>query len=115
MIADNGPLFPCWARVSQMGHHTVVGYVTVTTELGAPMLRVDVPGADGDDDHEPLPAGSVLVAPASLYGVEPLSEAAAHEERRASRPRTWRPQAALPGPTIEEAEEVEDDGHDLPY
>src|SRR3990167_10268191 len=83
-------IFPCWAEVSQMGHRTCVGYAAITTELGVPMLLVEVPEAEADDAREALPAERVLVAPASLYGVVLTTEAGAPAPPPPGRPRRGR-------------------------
>lgn len=84
-------LFPCWAVVSQMGHRTHYGLCSVNTELGIPLLVVDVPGVDGDDEREPIAAGREIVAPASLYGLVVTTEAAVMQRRAGLRP--WKPGA----------------------
>src|SRR3990167_10165001 len=100
-------IFPCWAEVSQMGHRTCVGYAAITTELGVPMLLVEVPEAEADDAREALPAERVLVAPASLYGVVLTTEAGALAARRQAR--SWKVQRrALACDDPEEGEEVDD-------
>lgn len=82
-------LFPGWCAVAQMGHVCHRGYATVDTSLGVPMIRLELPAVEGDDDRLPLEAQVVLVAPGSLYAVTPTTEEAARRARASDRP--WRP------------------------
>src|SRR3990167_6181713 len=93
-------LFPGWCAVAQMGHVCHRGHATVDTSLGIPMIRVDLPAVDGDDERLPLEAQVVLVSPGSLYAVTPVTEELCRRARASDRP--WRP-LALPGIAVQEA------------
>lgn len=86
MDIETDPLFPGWCCVAQMGHREIHGFVTVSTELGVPMLQVAIPGAPGDQNYEPLAPALELVAPGSLYGVRRVTEEAARGRRLSTRP-----------------------------
>lgn len=80
-------LFPGWCAVAQMGHVVHRGHATVDTSLGIPMVRVELPALEGDDEYLPLDAQVVLVAPGSLYAVTPITEADARRSRSIYRER----------------------------
>jgi hypothetical protein len=89
--------FEGWAVVEMMGHRKEIGYVTTQVFGQAVMFRVDTPElperqfilqrpqyvgaqympAGTEVKRESVPARSVLVAPSSLYAINPCSEEAA--------------------------------------
>jgi len=104
--------FEGWAVVELMGHQREIGFVTTEAYGQAVLFRVDTPDlperqftlttpewADLDGGRTWCPAGSVvkrpavpprtrLIAPGSLYAINPCTEAAARTaiERSISRP-----------------------------
>lgn len=58
---------PMWAVVELMGHNRTGGLVSKDTMMGTPLLRVDVPQADGS-------SVSQLVNPTSIYRMTFCSE-----------------------------------------
>lgn len=54
-----------WAVVEMLGHRQIVGQLFEVVVAGATMLRVDTPSD---------PPRTVLVAPASLYAITPITE-----------------------------------------
>lgn len=104
--------FEGWAIVEMMGHRKEIGYVTTQAYGQAVMFRVDTPELPEREivlerpdympvngTYETVPAGSrvkrekvpgrsCLVAPGSLYAINPCDEAAAREalERSTHRP-----------------------------
>lgn len=100
-------LFPCYANVAQLGHKSTTGLVSEVTVAGVAMIRIDLAAVEGDARREPLPATWELVAPASLYGITPATEAEALAARLRQRP--WLDVPAAPrltGP-VEDAEEID--------
>lgn len=83
------PALPAWAHVAQLGHKSHYGHVALTSELGAPMLRIIIPAVAGDDERLGLEAEVLYVAPASLYSLQVLTEEAVMARRRDQR--AWRP------------------------
>lgn len=57
-----------WAVVELMGHVTIAGRVSASTSLGVPLVRIDVPGFEGQEEHSELIGGN------SIYRVVPCSE-----------------------------------------
>ncbi len=118
--------FEGWAIVEMMGHRKEIGYVTTQAFGQAVLFRVDVPelserefvlespeyAASNGEGSRWCPVGtkvkrasvaarSCLVAPSSLYAINPCSEEAARKviERNIARPLIileLPPQAALP-------------------
>ena len=94
----NPSIFPCWAIVSQMGHRTTAGHVTIDTTLGVPLLVVEVPGAEAGEPEtdgwgETYTRSAIeprreIVSPASLYSVSVTTETAVRAMVARSRPRT---------------------------
>lgn len=104
--------FEGWAIVEMMGHRKEIGYVTTEAYGQAVMFRVDTPGLDEreftlnrpeyartENGQQWCPVGtkvkrpavqprSCLVAPSSLYAINPCSEEAARTaiERNIERP-----------------------------
>ncbi len=106
-------LFPCWATVSQMGHRTIHGLCSVNTDLGVPLLVVDLPAVDGDDLHAPIAAGREIVAPASLYSLVVTTEAQVMQRRAGLR--TWNPPPrteAFLALEVDRAERLDEDRDD---
>lgn len=101
-------VFEGWAIVEMMGHRKEIGYVTTQAFGPAVLFRVDVPElperefvltrpeyaggkyvpAGTKVRRDALPARSCLVAPGSLYAMNPCSEVAARTaiERSIERP-----------------------------
>lgn len=67
----NPSIFPCWAIVSQMGHRTTAGHVTIDTTLGVP------PGLD----KEPAPTGEPKPAEVLDRATGPGTDGASDGER----------------------------------
>jgi hypothetical protein len=128
--------FEGWAVVELMGHQREIGFVTTEAYGQAVMFRVDTPGlderefvltspewADCDGGRAWTPAGSKvkrgacpprsrLVAPGSLYAINPCTEEAARTaiERNIARPLILVEVAAgkqLPAPVGEDDDDPE--------
>lgn len=63
--------FKAWAIVEVMGHNEYAGFVSAETIAGTPMIRVDVPPV------EKLDGFTKFLAPGSIYGISPCTEATA--------------------------------------
>lgn len=110
MNATTEAKFEGWAVLELMGHRKLGGYVTVTEALGAPMLRIDVPGEDGK------PVATQFYATSALYALTPTTEDVARALAQRMRPEPvtrWElPPAKVPrdeivhGGDSEEAEEA---------
>lgn len=136
-------VFSGWAIVEMMGHRKEIGFVTTQAFGQAVLFRVDVPelperefvlespeyARNGEGSHwcpagtkvkrPASPARSCLVAPSSLYAINPCSEEAALRviERNVSRPLIvleLPEQTALPpGPdTAADDDDYGDEGED---
>lgn len=100
--------FEGWAIVEMMGHRKEIGFVTTEAYGTAVMFRVDAPElpereitlnrpewvdgigslpAGSKVKREAVPGRSVLVAPSSLYAINPCNEGAAREAMELSTPR----------------------------
>jgi hypothetical protein len=134
--------FEGWAVVEMMGHRKEIGYVTTQAFGQAVLFRVDSPelpereytlespeyaNRNGSDQRwcpigtkvkrPSSPARSCLVAPSSLYAINPCSEEAAMKliERNISRPLIvleLPEQAALPPASLEDEDYEDAYGHD---
>lgn len=67
-----------WAIVELMGHRRLGGRVSQTEQYGVAMLRVDVPGENGDIAATQFCGGS------SIYALTPCSESAARAVARSN-------------------------------
>jgi hypothetical protein len=136
-------MFDGWAVVEMMGHRKEIGYVTTQAFGQAVLFRVDTPelpereyvlespeyAANNGEGSRWCPAGtkvkrsssparSCLVAPSSLYAINPCSEQAALTaiERSAHRPLIvleLPEQAALPPASHYDVEDQEEDFGDM--
>lgn len=82
-----------WAIVELMGRQRIAGEVTEVTVAGAGFLRVDVP------DTSIEPGFTRLIAPASIYAINPTTEVLARQAAEVFRPKpvqTWELPKALP-------------------
>lgn len=136
--------FEGWAIVEMMGHRKEIGFVTTQAFGQAVMFRVDTPEFPGGEfildrpeyvqtngstsrmlpagtkvKRESIPARSCLIAPGSLYAINPCSEAAARVaiERGTHRPLALvelPPGMALPGASaaVEDDEYGDDDDYE---
>lgn len=134
--------FEGWAVVEMMGHRKEIGFVTTQAFGQAVLFRVDTPElpereytlespeyawhngpgrrwcpAGTKVKRESCPARSCLVAPSSLYAINPCTEQAAMAliERNRSRPLIaleLPEQAALPPATELEDQDYDDDDGD---
>lgn len=68
-----------WAIVELMGHRRLGGRVSQAEQYGVAMLRVDVPGDDGETIATQFCGGS------SIYALTPCSEAAAQAVAKSNR------------------------------
>jgi hypothetical protein len=59
--------FEGWALLELMGHRKLAGHVKPATIAGAGVIRIDVPGADGN-------VATQFYSPASLYCLTPIGE-----------------------------------------
>ena len=71
--------FAGWAILEILGHRKLAGYVRPATFAGAGVIRIDVPGADGN-------VATQLYAPSALYCLTPVTEELARRVARAHEP-----------------------------
>lgn len=62
-----------WAVVEVMGHSQYAGKVSEYSELGVPLVRVEIPATPGG------PACEKLLGAASIFRITPMTEEAARE------------------------------------
>jgi hypothetical protein len=72
--------FSQWAVLELMGHRRLAGRVTEEQIAGAGVLRLDVPGEDGQPDV------TQFYSPAALYCITPTTEAIARQLAKRYRP-----------------------------
>lgn len=72
--------FSEWCVLELMGHRRLAGRVTEDTIAGAGVLRLDVPGEDGEPDV------TQFYAPSALYCLTPVTEAVARAMAQRYRP-----------------------------
>jgi len=65
-----------WAVVEVMGHARYAGRVSEYTQLGVPLVRVEVPAVGGEE------AFDKLLGPTAIFRVTPCSKEAATEAAR---------------------------------
>lgn len=128
--------FEGWAIVEMMGHRKEIGFVTTEAYGTAVMFRVDTPELqereitltrpEWVEGHGTLPAGSkvkreavpartVLVAPSSLYAMNPCNEGAAREAIERVTPRTMALIERGAVAQIESSKPEQDDNDDEDY
>lgn len=89
------PVEEIWALVEIFGHRRHYGRVTEVEKFGTKMLRVDVPlEKDGA-------FATFLYGGGSVFGMTPMTEAAARKWAAYERPRRETPVDALPPPDRE--------------
>lgn len=96
---------PAWAVIELMGHIRYGGLVSKDTQLGTPLLRVEVPQKDGS-------MVSQLVNPSSIYRITMCSEELARAAAAQGDPRPmnqWELRHMLPEPDDIEDDDIEDD------
>jgi len=71
MSTEDKSTYAEWSILELMGHRKLGGFVRETQIAGAGMLRIDIPGADGQ------PAITQYYPPNSMYGLTPVTEAMA--------------------------------------
>lgn len=72
--------FASWAILELMGHRRLGGYVTEQEIAGHGMLRIDVPGEDGQT------TASQFYSPSSLYCLTPTTEEMARAVAKRNQP-----------------------------
>lgn len=80
-----------WSILELLGHRRLAGFVREVELAGAGMLRIDVPGPDGET------VATQLYNPSAVYGLTPVTEAIARAVARQNQPepvQRWE----LPGP-----------------
>jgi len=92
-----------WAIVEVMGHSQYAGRVSEYSELGVPLVRVEVPETEGQ------PAFEKLLGAASIFRITPVTEDVARQA--ASRMRV-RPLSCVSLPSVEPAKLDYDDEED---
>jgi len=107
--------FRAWAIVEQNGHRTFAGLISEQIIAGTPMLRIDVPGADG----QMIPK---WIGPTTVFAITPCTEAQVRQfvaQRRASTViDDWLLRVGLPAPAtdkrqVDTVDDCEDDMYDL--
>ncbi len=97
------PVEEIWALVEIFGHRRHYGRVTEVEKFGTKMLRVDVPlEKDGE-------FATFFYGGASLFGMTPMTEAAARKWAAYDRPRPQTPVDALPPPESRAFRDDDDD------
>lgn len=93
--------FATWAILELMGHRRLAGYVTEVQIAGSGMLRLDVPGEEGE-------TATQFYAMSAVYCITPTSESMARSVAKANRPA---PVAAweLPRGDDDDGDDVEHD------
>lgn len=76
----SAPAYEGWAIVEIMGHRRIAGFMREVMVAGAPFVRIDQPGADGD-----APTSHFYNAGKSIFGFVPVTEAAAVTAARTMR------------------------------
>lgn len=87
--------FEGWAILELMGHRRLGGFVREITLAGAGMLRIDIPGKDG----EPEIYATQIYPPSAIYCLTPTTEPVARAAAAAGRPEPvhqWEMRPALP-------------------
>ncbi len=98
-----------WALVEIFGHRRHYGRVTEVEKFGVKMLRVDVPvEAAAPLLNEPEKFETFLYHGNSIFGMTPMTEAAAREWAEHDRPKPYRPLERLPAPETAEFYAEED-------
>lgn len=69
-----------WAILELMGHRRLAGFLTEAEVAGAKMLRIDVPGRDGQMTTQ-------FYAPAAVYAITPTTEELARRFAEHAQPR----------------------------
>lgn len=98
------PAAPIWAIIELMGHARCAGIVSKDTQLGTPLLRVEVPQSDGSFVTQ-------LVNPQSIYRLTMCSEEIGRAAASQNNPKPmhpWELKHLLPATT--ETDEEEDAG-----
>lgn len=72
--------FKGWAILELMGHRRLAGYVTEEEIAGAGMIRIDVPGEDGEM------VATQYYSPSALYCLSPVTEELARAVARNNQP-----------------------------
>ena len=60
--------FESWCALELLGHRRLAGYVSAQEIAGQGMLRIDVPGEDGEE------AVTQFYSPSALYALTPTTE-----------------------------------------
>jgi hypothetical protein len=97
--------FSQWAVLELMGHRRLAGLVTEEQIAGAGVLRLDVPGEDGQ------PGVTQFYSPTALYCITPTTEEIARAMAKRYRPEPVHRYelAALAAPSPRPADEHDDD------
>ena len=94
------PTFEGWAFLELMGHRKLAGFVREQNFAGAGLIRIDVPGEDGN-------VATQFYSPAALYCLTPTTEEMARRFAKNVRPEPvtrWE----LPPATKERREDLDD-------
>ena len=94
--------FSEWCVLELMGHRRLAGKVTEEQIAGAGVLRLDVPGADGQPDV------TQFYSPSSLYCITPVTEEIARAMAQRYRPEPvhrYELAALAPAPTTEDPDD----------
>ena len=106
---DETPKFSEWAVLELMGHRRLAGKVTEEQIAGAGVLRLDVPGEDGQ------PGVTQYYSPSALYCITPTTEEIARKIAKANRPTpVHRYDLALPA-TVGVRPDDDHDDDDRPF
>jgi len=98
-----------WAIVEVMGHAQYAGRVSEYSELGVPLVRVEIPETDGQPAFEKLLGGS------AIFRITPCTEEAARQAAKSLRVRPLSMVAlpsAAPAPARDKPSWLEYDGDD---
>jgi hypothetical protein len=73
--------FEGWAILELMGHRRLAGYVREQELAGSGFIRLDVPGAEGEDD-----VATQFYAPGAVYCLTPTTETIARRVALLAKP-----------------------------
>ncbi len=94
--------FESWAILELMGHRRLAGYVTEQEIGGTNMLRIEIPGPDGDSTTQ-------FYSSQAVYAITPTTEDIARRFSRRSQPGPVNVWELLPPPDETESGDDDDD------
>jgi len=107
-VIESKDSFEGWAILELMGHRRLAGYVREQEVAGVMLLRIDIPGDDGQ------PVMTQFYGASAIYCLTPTTEETAKATAKIGRPEPverWEMQRAIPARIgiREEDEEIDDE------